>query len=160
MELDGYLAAVHDHLASTAALGDERTREIATALAASAGPAVRLAVLGALSAAADEITAALLDHPGAPAVSVRVVGGDAEISVRDTQAEPEVHVDDKDASARVSLRLSEALKAQIDAAATAEGVSVNTWLVRAASAALSPGTRTAGRRPARNATRLSGWIDG
>ncbi|HET6878052.1 MAG TPA: toxin-antitoxin system HicB family antitoxin [Jatrophihabitans sp.] len=141
MHLDSHVAAVHDQLTAAAALGDDRTREIAASLATAAAPAVRLAILDAISAAADEITAALLDYPGSPAVATRLEGDEVRIEVRATaatEAEPP-RTDDGEASARISLRLSEALKADIDAAAERDGVSVNTWLVRAATAALRPG---------------------
>ena len=53
-----------------------------------------------------------------------------------TEAAPP-RADDGDASARISLRLSESLKTDIDVAATRDGISVNTWLVRVATAALN-----------------------
>lgn len=141
MHLDPHVASVHDQLTAAAALGDDRTREIAESLATAAAPAVRLAILDAISAAADEITSALLDYPGSPAVTSRLDGDEVRVEVRasaPTEAEPP-RTDDGEASARISLRLSEALKADIDAAAERDGVSVNTWLVRAATAALRPG---------------------
>ncbi len=142
MQLEPHIAQVHEQLRAAAALGDDRTREIATALATAATPSVRLAVLNALTEAADEITAALLDFPGAPAVSVRLDGGELAIDVHLTQPAADAEDarrDDGEATARISLRLTEALKADIDAAAEQDGISVNTWLVRAASAALRPG---------------------
>ena len=141
MQLDAFLTQFQDQLNAAAALGDERTREVAASLANAATPAVRLAVLGALSAAADETTAALLDHPGSPSVSARLDGDDVRIVVetRDPGTAPtEQRADDGDASARISLRLSESLKSDIDEAAAHESVSVNTWLVRAATGALTP----------------------
>ncbi len=129
-------------LSAAAALGDERTREIADALAAAAAPALRLAVLNALSEAADEITAVLLDLPGSPTVTVRLDGDEAVVEVRladtGTEAAPGRGRDDGEPNARISLRLTEALKADVDTAAARDGVSVNTWLVRAATAALEP----------------------
>src|SRR5579875_734759 len=141
MHLEPYVARVAEQVQASAALGDDRTREIARSLAATAGPAVRLALLEALGAAADEITAALLDSPGEPSVTVRLDGDEVAVDVR--HAAPAAAGDDRDdadvaATARISLRLSESLKADIDAAARA-GVSVNTWLVRAASAAARDG---------------------
>jgi predicted HicB family RNase H-like nuclease len=141
MQLQPHLEEVQDQLRAAAALGDDRTREIADALATAAAPAVRLAVLNALSGAADEITAALLDFPGSPVVTVRLDGDEVAVDVHVPHAAPEAEEprrDDGDASARISLRLSETLKADIDAVAEQEGVSVNTWLVRAAQAALRP----------------------
>jgi HicB family len=170
MQLDHHLAQVHEQLTAAAALGDERTREVAAALAAAAGSAVRLALLQAVTEAADEATAALLDFPGAPAVSVHLDGDDIGLEVRVTQPDDEPadrRRDDSDTSARISLRLSEALKSEIDAAAEGDGVSVNTWLVRAAAAALRPAPPPAGPgpsgrgRPRRdNSHRITGWING
>lgn len=166
MHLDTRVAQVQDQLAAAAALGDERTREIATGLALAAAPAVRLAIIDSVAAAADEITAALLDHPGAPAISLRADGAEIRLSVQASACEPdgELRRDDADTSARISLRLSGALKSEIDAAADADGISVNTWLVRAASAALGAdgGRGLAGdaRRGKHDHHRITGWING
>ena len=175
MHLDHHLAQVHEQLGAAAALGDDRTKEIATALAAAASSAVRLALLGAVSEAADEITAALLDYPGSPAVTVRLEGDAIDVDVHASEAPDadEPRRDDGEASARISLRLSEGLKAEIDAAAERDGVSVNTWLVRAASAALRDGPGTApgfgpgfgasggrGRQRQGGGQRITGWING
>lgn len=177
MQLDDHLSRVHDQLRAAAALGDDRTREIADSLGAALTPAVRLAILGALSAAADEITAALLDYPGAPAVAFRLDGDEIAVDVHATAAaapDDPPRAEDGDASARISLRLSESLKEQIDAAAERDGVSVNTWLVRAASAALrgqagpfgpfgplGPGGRWSGRGGGGpGAHHITGWVTG
>ena len=173
MHLDDYVRQVHDQLGAAAALGDERTQQIAGTLAAGAAPAMRLAIMNALGAAADEITAALLDSPGSPTVSVRLDGDDVRVEVTAAPPEPAAaRADDGDATARISLRLSEALKAEVEEAAGRDGVSVNTWLVRAANSALSPTWPTwpggpnfgarggqAGRR-ATNVHRVTGWING
>lgn len=178
MELHPYVAQVQAQLTAAAALGDDRTRQTAEALAAAAEPALRLAVLAAVSAAADDITAALLDSPGAPAVAVRIDGDDLRVEVRSAEAAPEAApapaatAEDADASARISLRLSEALKADIETAARTESVSVNTWLVRVAGRALAHNQSrpqmgwevnwTPGRDSgsARNAHHITGWING
>ena len=166
MELHTYVAQVRTQLEAAAALGDDRAREIAAALSAAAEPSVQLALVAALSAGADEITAALLDAPGAPAVTVRFGDDRAEFEVRvyeEAESAPPA-VDDADASARISLRLPEALKTDIEAAARSDSVSVNTWLVRAAAAALSSsgGAQARGgtRRSGGGAHRISGWING
>lgn len=176
MELQTYLAQVRAQLEAAGALGDDRARQIAAALAAAVGPAVQLALVAALSAAADEVTAALLDLPGAPSVSARLAtyaadatdaaATEVHFDVRSAEdaATPAPPAEDAEASARISLRLGEALKADIEAAAKADGVSVNTWLVRAAASALA-GTRATARgarqQPsARDAHRITGWING
>lgn len=177
MQLDRHIAQVQEQLRAAAALGDERAREIADALATAAAPSVRLAVLGALTEAADEITAALLDFPGSPAVGVRLDGDQlaVDVHVNEPGNEPDdTRRDEGEPSARISLRLTEALKADIDAAAEQEGVSVNTWLVRAASAALRPGPFAGfgpafgppfgpggrGRGRGRGDHHITGWING
>lgn len=171
MQLDHHLAQVHEQLSAAAALGDERTREIAATLATAATPAVRLAILNALTSLTDEITAALLDHPGSPGVTIRLDGDEVRVAVQAARSDTtaEARRDDGDTSARISLRLSEALKADVDDAAARDGVSVNTWLVRAASSALnsSPfGGSSAGHggdRSGRTANpnhHVTGWING
>jgi hypothetical protein len=174
MHLDEHIRQVHQQLAATAALGDERTQQIAEALAGAAVPAVRLALIGALSAAADEVTAALLDAPGSPTVAVRLDGDDVRVDVAFDTGEPAAPpADEGEASARISLRLSESLKSEVERAAAQESVSVNTWLVRAAGNALRgawggwpphadwPGSGgRGGQGRGRNARRVTGWIDG
>jgi hypothetical protein len=186
MELDHHLSNVHDQLIAAAALGDERTKEIAGTLAGTASSAVRLALIGAVSQAADETTAALLDYPGSPAVAARLDGDEITLEVRAGAPDAiaaEQRREDGEPNARISLRLSDALKADIDAAAERDGISVNTWLVRAATAALEPrpfgppwlagvtggagswrfdpfqaSQDVGGKR--RNTHHITGWIDG
>src|SRR5690349_8419721 len=86
MQLHDHVTQVADQLAAAAALGDERTKEVAAALAGASASAVRLALLAAVSEAADEITAALLDYPGAPAVRTRLDGDELALEVHPTQA--------------------------------------------------------------------------
>ena len=161
MDLDPYVTAVTDQLTASAALGDERTRQIAAALAASAASALRLATINAVSAAVDEVNTALLGHPACSGitVSVRLENDEPVIAVHEAQdaAEPMDNGGDGEASARISLRLPEALKADIDAAAAAASVSVNTWLVRAARARLVP---TDGPRTTRTGHHIRGWVTG
>lgn len=168
MQLDPHVSRVHEQLVAAAALGDDRTREIAAALMTAAAPALRLALLDAVSEIADEVTAALLDHPGSPAVAVRIDSNEVVVDVRAVatpdDAPPSRHADGGEANARISLRLSDALKADIDAAAERDGVSVNAWLVRAAAGALAPGAdpgagqRGRGRRIETH--HVTGWING
>jgi hypothetical protein len=160
MDVSPYVERVQAQLTATAALGDDATRKVADTLATAAEPAVRLAVLAAATAVADDITVALLDSPGAPSVAVRLDGDGIRVDVQTTYAGDEpVDVPDDDATARVSLRLPEALKAQVDAAARRDGVSVNTWLVRAATSALSGSAPRGPRAGGNHPQRLTGWIN-
>lgn len=164
MDLDPYVSLVTDQLLAAAALGDERTQQVAAALAAAAAAAVRLAAMSAISATADEINAALLDTPNVSAtVSVQLENDEPTIRVDSTAVAPPSQAADPgpdgDASARISLRLPELLKADIDSAANRESVSVNTWLVRAARAALHP-TRTASTSDVHTGRHIRGWVTG
>lgn len=164
MHLDDYGARVQQHLAAAAALGDEHVQQVAAKLGEAAAAAVRLAILSAVSEAAEEINALLLDFPMTPSVSVRLDGDDLRVDVDATAAHnaEAPPAEEGETNARISLRLTEALKAQIDEAAARDGVSVNTWLVRAANAAVND----AGRRGATSFTvntsahRISGFING
>jgi hypothetical protein len=184
MHLDDNLRQLREQLGASASLGDERTQQIAATLASTLEPAVRLAIMSSLNAAADEITAALLESPGAPRAAIRLDGDEVlfELIATEAQAASSTPTDDGEASARISLRLTEALKAQIDDAATRDGVSVNTWLVRAANAALSGGSGwpghgwqpptgwggpwggagggSGGGQRGHRPNRITGWIDG
>ncbi|WP_353937685.1 hypothetical protein [uncultured Cellulosimicrobium sp.] len=65
------------------------------------------------------------------------------------------------ATTRTTLRLPDHLKTQAETAAARDGVSVNTWLVRAVAAALeqSTGRPAAQARPQqRGSARVTGWV--
>lgn len=167
MQLSPYVAEVRAQLTAAAALGDDATRRTAAALAAAAEPATRLAVLAAVTAAADEITAALLDSPDSPSVAVRLDGDELRIEVRSSEASTTAPPDEAEATARISLRLSDALKSDVESAARGDAVSVNTWLVRAAARALAGNRARSGRDMSggwdghgNNPHRITGWING
>src|SRR3954470_11308284 len=116
-------------------------------------PAVRLAVLDALSAMAAEVTAAL----DGDVLQIRVRGRDPEVVVTPAVPEPTpagpVVSDEADdgATARISLRLPDALKTRPEGAAAAPGTSLNSWLGRAVASAVDPPApgRSPGRGPHR-----------
>jgi predicted HicB family RNase H-like nuclease len=162
MDLTEQVAAVAQQLVAAAALGDERTRDIAGALAPALQAAVRVAILDALSTAALELTEAFAST-GEPAaehtVSVQLAGDTVHfaISTAAVAIADEVRPDDGEASARISLRLPESLKAEIESAASSAEISVNSWLLRAAGQALR-GSRASTRKP--DAHRMTGWVTG
>ncbi len=167
MQFDSHLSRVHEQLVAVAALGDERTREIADALTTAVVPTVRLALIDVVSEVSDEITAALLDYPASPAVAVRIDSNEVAVSVRAVATADDgglARHADGEMSARISLRVTDSLKADIDAAAASDGVSVNTWLVRAAGSALPPGALDSGQgEPGRDrgdSRHVNGWING
>jgi hypothetical protein len=143
MNLQPYIESIHQQLAATADAGGEDARAIVDRLAPSLDAAVRLALLEALSAAAEDITCELA--PGS--VELRLHGRDPEFVVMAPAAPTDERADedqpgaryalepDEGAMSRINLRMPERLKARIEAAAAREGLSVNAWLVRAAAAA-------------------------
>ncbi|MGG7465916.1 MULTISPECIES: histidine kinase [unclassified Plantibacter] len=160
MELGSYVTDLQRQLVDTAANGAEETRAVAERLAAGLDAATRLVLLDALSAAAGEITRDLA--PGA--VDVRLRGREVEFVVTapnvelDTDERSATTVDLDDVStSRTTLRLPDALKARVDEAAAADGLSVNTWLVRAVADALQPKQRRSVQRALRTGDNFAGW---
>jgi hypothetical protein len=182
MNLNDTGQRVREQLTAAAALGDERTREIAGTLAQAAESAVRLVVIEALSRASTELADALTDAATlqglswAPEISVQLDGERLGFAVAvsqpvtgpaDTSTSEPVEVADRgEATARISLRLSESLKAAIERAADRAEISVNSWLVRLATDALQakptePATEThAPWHGNRGGNRVTGWVTG
>jgi hypothetical protein len=177
MELTGYVDRVRRELAVAAEAGGPEAVALAERLTAPLASGFQLALLDALSRAADEITRDLA--PGS--VEVRLRGGEPSFAVTMPTADPATppvappmapapapeEPDDgptegEGATARINFRVPEQLKARIEEAAAAQGRSVNAWLTRAASAALrSPAqtsiadTRSTGGRSTHHYT---GWV--
>jgi predicted transcriptional regulator len=160
MELGQYVGDLQRQLVYAAANGAEETRTVAERLAAGLDAATRLVLLDVLSAAVGEITRDLA--PGS--VDLRLRGREVEFVVTQPNTEPDsdetptatVDLDDASTS-RTTLRLPDALKARVDDAAAADGLSVNTWLVRAVAAALQPKQRRSAQRTLRTGDNFAGW---
>ena len=160
MELGQYVSDLQRQLADAAENGSEDTRAVAERLAAGLEAAARLVLLDALSAAVGEITRDLA--PGS--VDIRLRGREIDFVVTqpstdaDADEQPPATVDLDDVStSRTTLRLPDALKARVDEAAAADGLSVNTWLVRAIGAALQPKQRRSAQRTLRTDDNFAGW---
>jgi hypothetical protein len=170
MELDRYVADLRGHLAAAAESGGEDVRAVAERLGAALDAAARLVLLEALSDAASEITRELA--PGA--VDVRLRGRDPELVVSRpagtgfAEAAPAsglaaagalaAEAADDTATSRTTLRLPDQLKARVDRAAADDGLSVNSWLVRAIAAALEPKNRRTAQRGSRSGDSFTGWV--
>lgn len=156
MDLQPYVDAVRHELGLAAAAGGSEAEALAERLTAPLESALRLALLEALSEAAEQITRELA--PGS--AHVRLNGRDPEFTVEPAEAEapapqPVVDADDDSGGTwRVSLRLPESLRAGVEGAARRDGVSVNAWLVRAATSALGG----AGRQTRSAGKSFSGWV--
>jgi hypothetical protein len=163
MDLQPYVDSVRHELNVAAGAGGEDAAALADRLSAPLESAIRLAVLEALSAAAEEITRDLA--PGS--VEVRLRGRDPEFAVTAPPSGPAEDLRDEGPTDvprpdvedggtwRVTLRLPEHLKVGVEAAARRDGASVNGWLVRAVSSALGDGQP---RRSRPTDKQFSGWV--
>jgi hypothetical protein len=147
-----------EDLKRSAAVGGDEIRQAAEMLVDALGPAVRLRILDALEQASEELTASF---PGAQ-VEMHLQGRDPVLTLSlgrgpGTGSHEDVgggSAGDAE-TARLTLRLPEGLKNQVERAATNAGVSINTWLVDAAAQALRlpPASR-------RGAKRMTGFVRG
>ncbi|MGK5738142.1 YlcI/YnfO family protein [Micromonospora sp. URMC 103] len=175
MDLTSYVSNLGREFATLAEAGGDEARALVERLTGSLESAIRITLLDALSAAADEITRDLA--PGS--VELRLRGREPNFVVTLPPAEPLPPAPDAttavtDASdtdlryaedgpaARINVRLPEQLKAAIEEAAAKEGRSVNAWLVRAAAAGLQRPDRDTRPEPPGGGKRarqgFTGWV--
>jgi hypothetical protein len=168
MELSTYVDRLRNELLVAAQAGGEDARALAERLTAPLDSAARLVLLEAMSAAADEITRDLA--PGS--VEVRLRGQNPsfvvtpppteaafEDTIRSRAAAPAIRTDgDEGGTSRINLRLPDSLKLRAEEAAEKEGLSVNTWLVRAVAGALEPVDHDFPRTSARGRQSYTGWV--
>jgi hypothetical protein len=142
-----HVDALRNDLASAAALGDERAADVGARLAEAATRSAPLRFLDALGEALLEANEQLPSGH----LELRLAGNDPSVVfVEETVEAAPAH--DEPSAARLTLRLPERLKSELEEAAARDGVSLNTWLVRALSGALGHATRP--RHPGR---RLVGY---
>jgi Ribbon-helix-helix protein, copG family len=180
MDLTSYVSNLGREFATLAEAGGDEARALVERLTGSLESAIRMTLLDALSAAADEITRDLA--PGS--VELRLRGRDPSFVVTAPPTEPFDRATGNTAApvdgapdgdpilaedgpaARINVRMPEQIKAAVEEAAAREGRSVNAWLVRAAAAALQrsdrdqrpdsrPESRGSGKRTVRQFT---GWV--
>ena len=147
MQIEIHVEALRNDLASVAALGDEAAGAAAARIAAALDSSFRLRLLEVVGEAARELT----DQIGHGRIEVRLAGNEPSLVFIEDEpsADPAAFIDD--ASARITLRLPENLKARVEAAANGAGVSVNTWLVQSIARSLDA------RPPRRVGTHLTGF---
>ena len=171
MNLDPYVEGIRRQLEVAGEAGGDEVRALAERLVAPLESAIRLGILDALAAATEEITVELA--PGS--VELRLRGREPEFVVSLPPADlagedaaeeegvpPSAWHDGADGEAtvsRINLRLPDRLKSRLEQAATGDGLSVNSWLVRATAAELE--RRDPARRRERptpqGAQRYTGW---
>jgi HicB family len=143
MQMAPYVQALQEDLARAAALaGDEAAQEAGRRLAQALEPALQLRLLDLLGEIALSLNSQV---PGR--VEVRLAGREPDlVYIEDEQAEPASAGSDDALTARITLRLSDSLKAQVEVAAARESLSVNSWIVRALARGLETRSVRAGRR--------------
>jgi hypothetical protein len=141
--------ALASDMVALGALGDETTAAAARRLAAAMEGPITARLLESLSQIAAEVRTTLPSGR----LEVRLAGGDADLVYVEEERQSEDADDDLDAetSARITLRLPANLKARIETASAREGVSVNTYIVRAL------GQQSRSERGPKVGKRLSGY---
>lgn len=142
MEMTPHIDALRSDLATAAGVGDENAMRVAEQLGRAIEPALRLRLLDILSEAALELNGQLPHGQ----IDLRVAGRDVVLTYSEGGRADAAPPADDDSAARITLRLPETLKTRAEAAAAAEGISLNTWLVRATTRALDRGRQGPGRR--------------
>jgi hypothetical protein len=128
-------------------LGDDAVAEVAGRIAAMVGRSASSRILDLLSDVAGELSTELPEGR----VEIRLVGDDVEFAyVGQPVAPPE---EEAELSSRITLRISDQLKRNVEASASREGLSVNGWILRL----LERGTSVAKGRSGRAGSRLQGY---
>lgn len=141
------LDGLRSDVVAVGALGDDALAELAGRMA---DVLVRLAparIVDLLSDAATEVSAELPEGR----VELRVAGDDLQLAFVEDQHVP--GDGDGELSARITLRLSEALKARLEQGAAGQGTSVNSYILRA----LERGASSPRSYGGRGGTRLRGY---
>ena len=160
MDLTPYIESLRRSLTAAAAPAGEEAARTAELLSEALDAGARLALMEALSEAAAEITAGLDQAGSSASVDLRVRGKEVDLRVADVEtaetAPPPAPPSDDDV-ARITLRLPETLKEDVEKAASSDGASVNAWLVRAINSAVHA-SRTSGQASgAKYSQRITGY---
>lgn len=174
MDITQYVDALRQDLALAARAMGSETEQAAERLGFALDSSARLALMDALSNAAAEISSEL----DGTSVEVRLQGREPVFVVVGTgpalpppvpptpPAPPAPPEDEGAETARVTLRVPDALKVRAEELAASRGQSLNTWLVNAVRAATTPGTAAdttpmGPGAPGRNRSttkRVQGWV--
>jgi hypothetical protein len=149
VQLQRFIDSLKADLTAVAELGDETTADAAGRLVLTLQASVGLRLLDALSEAALELNEKLPSGH----VEVRLSGQDPELVYVGDEPEAPAAGAESAYTARITLRLPEQLKVSIEAAASREGISVNSWIVRAMSRSTSAG----GGPAVQSGKRLTGY---
>jgi hypothetical protein len=165
MELSEYIETLRGEVASVTRVAGEDVARAGQMIAEALDSSIRLTLLDVLSGAAAEITSRLDDA----AVELRLSSGNPAFVVVHAPPEPPPpplpapggdpargEGEEETGTSRVTLRLPDGLKTRAEAAAARDGLSLNAWLVRAASRVLDnpseSGPRSSRRGPGQRIT--------
>ena len=126
MQLSNHIEALLADLQAAGSLGDEAVAQAAQRLSEALQSSARLRLLDLLSEATLEIS----DQLPSGHVEIRLAGQEPSLVYVEERESTEPAPPDDGMTARITLRLPDALKIAVDAAAAREGLSANTWLVR------------------------------
>jgi hypothetical protein len=150
MQTAQFIEALQADLRELAQLGGDELVQAAHRLEGAVKQSATLRLIDALTQVALEVSSQLPNGH----VDVRLAGQDPElVYVEEEGEEPQAQAGEDGLTSRITLRLPESLKAALEKAAEAEGVSVNTWLVRALQRSVSGG----GGRAVRSGKRITGY---
>jgi len=171
MDLAPHVTNLSRALAAAGTAGGEEAEAFLERFAIPLESAIRLALLEVVSEAAEEISASLpagsVDvrlrgrNPGFLLMPAEPRADDAQESTADEHGPfAAALAADEGPVSRITVRMPERLKQQVDEAAGQEGVSANAWLVRAAATAVQTARlKGPGRsRGLRIDQRHQGWI--
>jgi len=147
MQLSKTVEGLQEDISKLAGLADDAVAEALSRLATAMAAPATMRLLDLLGEAAMEVSAQL----SGARVELRISGRDADLVYLEESSSPSEAELGEDQSARISLRLPEQLKADIEQAAAREGVSTNTWIVRAL------GRRASSGRSSLPSKRLTGY---
>ena len=150
METAQFIEGLQSDLRELAQLGGDELVQAAQRLEGAIRQSATLRLIDALTQVALEVSSQLPNGH----LDVRLAGQDPElVYVEDQGEEPQAQAAEDGLAARVTLRLPDSLKVALEKAAEAEGVSLNTWLVRVLQRSLSSG----GGRAIRSGKRITGY---
>jgi HicB-like protein involved in pilus formation len=151
MQMSQFIESLQADLRELAQIGGEELVQATDRLGGAIKQSATLRLIDALTQAALDLSGQLPNGH----VEIRLAGQDPQLLyVEEQQADP-VGTGEDGMAARITLRLPESLKAAVETAAENEGVSVNTWLVRALQRAVAGGGGSG--RAQRSDKRITGF---
>ena len=139
METGSFLDAVEADL-ETSATGDAEATAEAVRLSRALRSSLQLRLFDAMGQAALELS----EQMASGHVEVRLAGRDVElVYVAEEPMSTSSPLEDDEGTTRLTLRMPESLKSQVERAAGREGRSTNAWLVDAVKGALEHRSRRA-----------------